>query len=110
MTRREKTVETYLTEQMELVGGAAEKHVNPGHRGDPDRLCSFPDRYHCLVETKWGEDATPEAHQLRRHEWWRQRGMDVYVLKSKEGVSKWMNQMRAHWEVSTLTGGRISAH
>lgn len=89
--------------EVESVGGAAEKHTNPGHRGDPDRLCSFPDGYNCLVETKWAEDAVAEAHQLRRHEWWRARGMDVYVLKSKEQVNAWMMLMTPHWHIEGAT-------
>lgn len=91
-------METYLKEKMEAVGGAAEKHVNTGRRGDPDRLVSFPDRYHCLVETKWADDVEPEAHQSRRHEWWRKRGMDVYVVRSREAVSLFMIKMRKHYE------------
>jgi hypothetical protein len=90
---------------MEAVGGAAEKHVNPGWRGDPDRLLSFPDRYHCMVETKWADDAEPEDHQLRRHKWWRERGMDVYVLGSKEAISLFMIQMRKHWDREYVASG-----
>ena len=92
---REYVVENYLTESVHDVGGACEKHTNPGYRGDPDRLVSFPCRYHCLVETKWKEGVKPERHQLRRHNWWRTRGMDVYVLGSKPAVDAWMLRMRA---------------
>jgi len=99
MARREKTVEKHLEERIEAVGGGAEKHVNPGHRGDPDRLCTFADGYHCLVETKWATDATVQAHQLRRHAWWRARGMPVYVLKSKQEVDQWMISKRMHWNM-----------
>lgn len=88
MTRRETTVESYLVEQVEKVGGACKK-LYPPPRGDPDRLCSFPCGYHCLVETKWAEDADPEEHQLRRHVWWRVRGMDVFVLRSQDAVDVW---------------------
>jgi hypothetical protein len=90
---------------MEAVGGAAEKHVNPGWRGDPDRLLSFPDRYHCMVETKWAYDVEPEPHQSRRHKWWRERGMDVYVLGSKEAISLFMIQMRKHWDREYVASG-----
>lgn len=97
MARRERVVETYLKRQMELVGGAAEKHVNPGTRGDPDRVCCFPDGYVCLVETKWDEKAEPEPHQIRRHHWWRQRGMPVFVIRSKAEVDRWLAAERIHW-------------
>jgi hypothetical protein len=78
-TRRESSVETPLRERIEAVGGACEKHIG-GKRGDPDRLCSFPNGYVCLVETKWATDVEPEYHQLRRHGFWRKRGMDVWVI------------------------------
>jgi hypothetical protein len=82
---------------MEAIGGACEKHVNSGHRGDPDRLLSFPDRYHCMVETKWADDVEPEEHQLRRHKWWRERGMDVFVCRSREEVCLFMIKLQRHY-------------
>jgi hypothetical protein len=97
MARREAKVETYLQDRMEAINGAAEKHVNPGWRGDPDRICSFPDRYNCMVETKWAPDVAPEAHQTRRHKWWRERGMDVFVIGSHEQVDLFMIKMRKHY-------------
>ena len=93
MARRENKVEDYLKKRMEEIGGAAEKHVNPGANGDPDRLCSFPDGYHCLVETKWAQDVLLPAHQSRRHKWWRLRGMDVYVIPSVQQASLWVTRM-----------------
>lgn len=98
MTRRETKIEEYLTERVEAVRGACEKHTNPGHRGDPDRLLSFPSRYQCMVETKWADDADPEPHQVRRHEWWRKRGMDVFVLRSKDAVDAFMIKMRKYYD------------
>src|ERR1700731_3295291 len=73
---REATVENRLKERIEEIGGACEKHVG-GKRGDPDRICSFPNGYHCLAETKWLADVKPEDHQLRRHGFWGEHGMDV---------------------------------
>lgn len=72
-------METLLAKRIEAIGGACEKHITTV-RGDPDRLCSFPNGYHCLAETKWSEDAKPEDHQLRRHGFWRARGLDVWVI------------------------------
>lgn len=106
MSRRENVVESYLKTRMELVGGACEKHVNPAANGDPDRILSFPSGYHCMVETKWAEDApmtTPHARQqLRRHKWWRKRGMDVYLLKSKAQVDTFIIEMwnKLRWSMS----------
>lgn len=79
MARRESKVENALVTAVEAEKGACAKHVNTGFRGDPDRLCSFPWGYHCFVETKWATGVVPEAHQLRRHTYWRDRGLDVWV-------------------------------
>lgn len=109
MARRENKVEGYLKRRMEEIGGAAEKHVNPGANGDPDRLCSFPDGYHCLVETKWAQDVLLPAHQSRRHKWWRQRGMDVYVIPSVQQASLWVTRMaRKHAAHALLPPENIS--
>jgi hypothetical protein len=93
MTQRESRVETYLKERVELVGGACEKFKG-FKRGEPDRIVSFPSRYHCMAETKWVEGVEPEPHQLRRHMFWRKRGMDVYVLRSRDAVDAFMTVMR----------------
>src|SRR5271167_119791 len=88
-TRREAPlVEIPLANRIEAVGGACEKHKTTV-RGDPDRLCSFfQNGYVCLVETKWAEDVEPEAHQLRRHEFWRRRGMDVWVVSCDRHITQ----------------------
>lgn len=87
---RERTIERKLKSLIENVCGACEKHVG-AVRGDPDRVCSFPNGYHCLVETKWEEGVEPEPHQLRRHEFWRNRGIDVWVVGSNEHIIKLVN-------------------
>lgn len=79
-------MERRLKSRIEATGGACEKHVNPGHRGDPDRLCSWPCGYVCLVETKWAPDIEPEPHQKRRHEFWRARGVPVFVVGDDDGI------------------------
>ena len=79
MARSEyKTVEIPLQEAIEDVGGACAK-FKPTYRGEPDRLCSFPWGYHCLVECKWAGDVKAKGHQARRHEYWRRHGMDVWI-------------------------------
>src|ERR1700676_4331811 len=87
---REKTIERKLKKRIENIGGACEKFES-AIRGEPDRLCSFPNGYHCLVETKWTEGAVPEPHQLRRHEFWRKRGMDVWVVGCNEHITNFVS-------------------
>ena len=89
---REATVETYLKKKVEELGGACEKHTNPGHRSDPDRLVTIPwtTPYHCLIETKWAQGVVPPRAQLRRHRWWIKRGFNVVVLCTKDEVDAWV--------------------
>jgi hypothetical protein len=84
---RERIVESRLKRRIEDVGGACAK-FRGSVRGEPDRLCSFPWGFHCLVETKWAEGVMPEPHQLRRHAFWRERGMPVYVVGCDEHIDQ----------------------
>jgi hypothetical protein len=88
---REYRVESRLKAAIEELGGACEKHINTGYRGDPDRLCSFPWGYHCLVETKWATGIAPEKHQLRRHAYWRRRGLDTWVACDDSDIERICN-------------------
>ncbi len=81
---REYEVENYLTLLMKSVGGMCEKHINPGARGDPDRICVFPGGDMVLVETKWDEGVEPEDHQIRRHLKWKKHGVQVEVVRSRD--------------------------
>lgn len=111
---REKTVEKRLKDKVEAIGGACEKHVG-AMRGDPDRLCSFPNGYHCLVETKWAEGEEPEDHQLRRHAWWRKRGMDVWVVGCNDHITKFVSfaflqPARVSVGSCDVPGGKATGH
>jgi hypothetical protein len=83
--RSESRVETRLVSRVRFAGGACEKFKS-SVRGEPDRLLSFPWGFHCLVETKWARGVKPEPHQLRRHEYWRDRGMPVFVVGDEDGI------------------------
>lgn len=84
--RSEQIVEQRLKRRVEETGGVCEKHVNPGYRGDPDRLCSWPSGYVCFVETKWAPGVSPEPHQLRRHKHWRDHGLPVFVAGCDDDI------------------------
>jgi hypothetical protein len=96
MAQLESKVESALALALHNVKSACAKFKGTV-RGEPDRLVSFPDRYHCLVETKWKAGIEPQPHQLRRHAWWRLRGMDVFVIRSPEEVTLFMVKMRKHY-------------
>lgn len=94
---REYGIENYLGLLMTSVGGMCEKHVNSGARGDPDRICAFPDGHIVLVETKWAEGEEPEPHQFRRHEKWRKCKVMVEVVRSKAEARAFMNTYNCYW-------------
>jgi len=85
MAQRESKVETYLRKLVEAKGGACAKFKG-SVRGEPDRLVSMPNGFHCLVETKWKAGVAPKAHQVRRHKWWNKRGMKTYVIDCRFDV------------------------
>ena len=95
---REAPIESFLQTQVMGVGGAAAK-FKPTIRGEPDQLISFPlTKHHCLVEVKWATGVQAQQHQLRRHQYWRDHGMDVVVLTSKAQILAWLHgPMRKHW-------------
>lgn len=83
---REYPIVLKLRSAVKAVGGACENFRNPGVRGDPDQLLSFPWGYHCLVECKWGFGVRPRPHQMRRHKYWRDHGMDVWVANDDGSI------------------------
>lgn len=96
---RENKVEEYLTLLMKSIGGMCEKHVNPGARGDPDRICVFPHDLLVFVETKWKEGEEPEDHQIRRHLKYTKRGQRVEVVRSRAEARAFMLKYRWAWSI-----------
>jgi hypothetical protein len=82
---RESTVERYLVQRVEALGGTAEKFKSPNNRNVPDRICSWPFGYVDFVELK-ATGVKPNAAQLRDHKRRRALGHEVYVLDSIESV------------------------
>jgi len=91
MGRKEKSVEDYLTEQVELKGGVCEKFVTPGKVGPPDRIISWPHGIVDFAETK-SKDGVLESWQERDHERRRAMGFLVVVLWSREHVNDYIHQ------------------
>lgn len=52
MGKRENKVETYLDEQVELIGGVTRKYVSPAREGVADRLVILPGGRIIFVELK----------------------------------------------------------
>lgn len=82
---RETDIEGYLREQVELNGGMCEKHVSPGRRGVPDRICSWRFGFKDWVETKRPTKGA-EPHQKRDHKRRNELGSSVFIINSKDLV------------------------
>lgn len=94
---RESTIERYLVRRVKALGGEVRKVQWIGRIGAPDRVVLGLHRthWHNGVEIRvqrpvWVElkapGKKPEAHQVREHKKLRQRGEDVVVIDSLEGV------------------------
>lgn len=93
---KETKVETYLTEQVEAVGGLSEKHVSPNQRAVPDRLITWPSGLMELVETK-APGKGPRTDQKRDHAARFRRRNIVHVLDTKLKVDAYVHLRRDHW-------------
>lgn len=81
---REKTVEDYLVERVEALGGEIRKVKWVGRRKAPDRRVMLPGRG-CWVELK-APGKKPDRGQAREHKRMRDCGDVVLVIDSKELV------------------------
>ncbi len=90
MGKRENTVETYLEEQIEVLGGITRKWVSPGHVGVPDRICLVGLTW--LVEVKT-VDGINESHQQREQKRLSDAGARVAVLYGKAGVDAFIQHL-----------------
>lgn len=82
---REKSIETYLRDEVEKIGGKAFKFSSPGNNGVPDRIVLLPGGIVKFVELKKpGEDLRPIQRSRKRQ--FEKLGFEVLVIDSKEKV------------------------
>ncbi len=81
----ERTVERYLKNQIENLGGICWKFTSPGTAGVPDR-CIEINGLHCYVETKRPKGGRLSDMQKWRIKQLRLQGARVYVLKNMEEI------------------------
>lgn len=81
----EKTVEKYLVNEIERLGGLCVKFPPLFFRGFPDRIVLLPGAAIAFVETK-DAGKKPRPIQERVHAKLRKLGFRVEVIDSKEGV------------------------
>lgn len=96
MGQKETPIEEYLTQQVEMRGGLCEKHTSPGRRGVPDRLITWHGGYMHLVETK-APKGELSALQARDHRRRRLRGVNVFVLWTKQQVDRYVQDHSFLW-------------
>lgn len=83
MGTRENKVETYLRDQVKLLGGDTRKWVSPGRDGVPDQIVFLSNIF--FVEVKTYDGRLSEA-QKREHERLRTLGSDVCTVYGNKGV------------------------
>ena len=85
----EKTVEKYLENEIERLGGLCVKFPPLFFRGFPDRIVLLPGAVIAFVETK-DTGKKPRPIQERVHAKLRKLGFRVEVIDSKEGVDNFI--------------------
>ena len=93
----ERTVEKYLKDKIENLGGICWKFTSPGVAGVPDR-CLEINGLHCYVETKRPKGGRLSDMQKWRIKQLRLQGAKVYVLKNQEEID---------WLVSNIMQGTL---
>ena len=87
---REKSIESYLRERVNALGGKAYKFVSPGNNGVPDRMVCLPGGKALFVELKGpGKKTTPL--QERQINYLAGLGFSVWVIYSKDGVDEFID-------------------
>jgi hypothetical protein len=89
----EKAIERYLRESVRSIGGLCLKYANPGVTGYPDRLICWPGGSTTWVELK-SKGMKPTRIQTIRHDELQRLGHRVYVIDSRAGVDKLMEDWR----------------
>lgn len=89
---RERDIEAYLRDEIQKVGGRAYKFVSPGNNGVPDRMILLPGGRIVFVETK-APGKTPTALQTAQITKIRALGFQVYIIDSKAGVDKLVQEI-----------------
>jgi hypothetical protein len=84
----ESTVETYLVERVEALGGVAEKVQVINRRGFFDRLVLLPGGRVIFCEVKRPRGGVLSPHQRQRIENYRALGAEVAVVKNRDEVDR----------------------
>lgn len=91
---REREIEEYLRLGVKRLGGIAFKFTSPGNAGVPDRLVVMPGNRIYFVELKrpGGKTSQLQDRQIGRL---RDLGCKVFVIDSKEGADKFLDEIQS---------------
>lgn len=89
---RESKIEKALVTQVKSIGGLAWKFVSPGTAGVPDRLVILPDGRTIYVELKRPGQKPGPLQEYRRKQL-QERGHEVYVIDTIEGVKAFIQEV-----------------
>lgn len=104
MGKLENTVETYLNEQVELLGGQTRKWVSPQHSNVPDRIVFLPSGYTWFIEVKaFGKK--PSKGQYRELLKLKALGNKVGWVCSLKGVDSFLKQFHIQNDIRVVFDG-----
>lgn len=91
---REREIEEHLRLGVKRLGGIAFKFTSPGNAGVPDRLIVMPGSriYFAELKSPGGEARPLQEMQINRL---KTLGCKVFVIDSKEGVDKFLNDIQS---------------
>lgn len=81
----EKSIESYLRDQVKKIGGASYKFTSPGNAGVPDRICVMPNGSVVFVELKRADGILSKL-QCAQFLKLRKLQQTIWVCRSKEDV------------------------
>lgn len=96
MAELERDAEKLLRDEVKKLGGKSYKFISPGNSGVPDRIVLLFGRVF-FIELKKPK-GEPTAVQASVHKDFRDQGTQVYVLRGKEAVRAWLEDVRAAYE------------
>ena len=85
----EKDIERFLVKGIEKLGGKCYKWVSPSENGVPDRIVLLPKSVIIFVELKNYNGKISQVQKIQ-HKIIQNLGFQVYILNSKERVSKFL--------------------
>ena len=89
----EKDIEAYLCDQVQRLGGVAEKVVSLNGRGFFDRLVVLPGGRVIFCEVKKPRGSRLAPHQFLRANTYRALGVEVALVKSKAAVDALLTRL-----------------